>query len=402
MLLNKNILVFCLEDPFIKNTGYNMRVRQTINSLKDNNLFIITFDGRKCHEMKSSTTKAHMKKVSDSIFITELCSESFSIKKLFLGYGISAIQSLRSECNLKLVESQLREIKPDYIILEGFYFLGIVRSICPENNKIILNLHNYEIKRLISSVNLRSSFIKNYFTIAGSLEYAFMQWKERKSIWKYWIPTSEEKELLKNTFKVKDDAVSVIPNSSMDNTDKNVLKTVNKRDLRKLLFVGNYSYLPNEEAARILVRNIYPELIRFNKDITLFLAGPNPADWMKKIGIDKIIVTDYISDLSDLLKECGFFIAPLIHGGGTKFKVIQAMSYALPVVGTIEAFTGINTKQAIYIKPVALKEIPSVICSLSDNRELYSNLANECFCLSQEQFSFSKIKSLILKTLLEK
>lgn len=402
MLHKKNIFIFCLEDPFIKNTGYNMRVRQTINSLKDNNLFIITFGGRKRDEIKISTTKVHMKKVSDSIFIAELCSESYSIKKLFLGYGISAIQSLRSECNVKLAGDLIKKIKPDYIILEGFYFLGIIKSLFPEKNKIILDLHNYEIKRLISSVNLRSSFTQNYFTIAGLLEYALLQWKEKKFIWRYWIPTSEEKELLKKTFKIKDDTISIIPNSSMDSNDENILQTINKRDLRKLLFVGNYSYLPNEEAARFLVRKIYPELTRFNKDIMLFLAGPNPADWMKKIGAGKIIVTDYVSDLSDLLKECGYFIAPLIHGGGTKFKVIQAMSYALPVIGTSEAFTGINTKQAAYVKPVTIKEIPSMISSLLNDRDLYSNWANECFCLAQEQFSFYKIKSLILNTLLEK
>jgi glycosyltransferase involved in cell wall biosynthesis len=352
--------------------------------------------------MQGCIIKAHMKKVCDRIYITELCSEPFSIKKLFLGYGFSAIQSLRSEFNLKLLGDLIGKVKPDFIILEGFYFLGIVRSLYPEKNKIILNLHNYEIKRLISSVNLSSTFTKNYFTISGLFEYALLQWKERKYIWKYWIPTSEEKELLRNTFRIKDDDVSVIPNSSMESVDKSVLQTIKNREIRKLLFVGNYSYLPNEEAARILVRRVFPELIRYNKDITLFLAGPNPADWMKKIKMEGIVVTDYISDLSELLKDCGYFVAPLVNGGGTKFKIIQAMSYALPVIGTIEAFTGINTKQASYVKPVDLKDIPSVISSLSNNKDLYSKWANECFCLARDQFSFNKIKSLIHKTLLEK
>jgi glycosyltransferase involved in cell wall biosynthesis len=46
-------------------------------------------------------------------------------------------------------------------------------------------------------------------------------------------------------------------------------------------------------------------------------------------------------DLEPLYRSADVVLAPLAHGGGTKTKTLEAMAWALPVIGTPQAFTGL-------------------------------------------------------------
>jgi glycosyltransferase involved in cell wall biosynthesis len=53
------------------------------------------------------------------------------------------------------------------------------------------------------------------------------------------------------------------------------------------------------------------------------------------------VVTGELPDLQPCYLNAGVFVAPLLHPGGLKFKVPQAMAYGLPVVATSVAARGV-------------------------------------------------------------
>jgi glycosyltransferase involved in cell wall biosynthesis len=115
------------------------------------------------------------------------------------------------------------------------------------------------------------------------------------------------------------------------------------RTAQRLLFVGNYEYAPNVAAVRRLCEGIMPKLWRFHPNARLLVCGnAMPAEWRARWTDPKLEFAGYVKDLPSVHAASSLFIAPLTHGGGSKLKVLEAMSSALPVVGTAESMSGLE------------------------------------------------------------
>lgn len=104
---------------------------------------------------------------------------------------------------------------------------------------------------------------------------------------------------------------------------------------RNVLFVGTLNYLPNIEAARLLVENIWPKVLERCPDATLTIAGrcpervpgsANPHPSVRFLG--------YVPSLDALYEQAQLVVCPINVGGGTRIKIIEAAMYGRPVVST--------------------------------------------------------------------
>jgi glycosyltransferase involved in cell wall biosynthesis len=112
---------------------------------------------------------------------------------------------------------------------------------------------------------------------------------------------------------------------------------------RGLLFVGSASHPANLDGIRWFLAGVYPLLTRHIPDCPLRIAGfgmrPElfdalPADAMLYDGISD-------EELEELYNGSMVCIAPLRFGAGMKGKLLEAMFYGLPVVGTSIAWEGL-------------------------------------------------------------
>jgi GT2 family glycosyltransferase/glycosyltransferase involved in cell wall biosynthesis len=114
-----------------------------------------------------------------------------------------------------------------------------------------------------------------------------------------------------------------------------------------LLFVGNFNHTPNADAAVWFMQDVYPLILKQNKDVKVVLAGNNPPKELLEMQNEKIVVTGFISDeeLHGLYRSATLAIIPLRYGAGVKGKVIEAMAQGLPIVSTevgLEGFSDIE------------------------------------------------------------
>ena len=96
---------------------------------------------------------------------------------------------------------------------------------------------------------------------------------------------------------------------------------------KKLLFVGNFSYFPNKDGIMFFYKEIFPKL---TGDVQLNIIGRGSTKL--KIADSRIECTEFVDDIKKAYYEADVLVSPIRIGGGTNFKVIEAMSCGLPVV----------------------------------------------------------------------
>jgi len=149
-----------------------------------------------------------------------------------------------------------------------------------------------------------------------------------------------------------------------------------QKDVYTLLFVGSMEWEPNRDAVRWFVREIFPLLRKKGKEVNLVIAGSGISEEIQNLGNGKDIdVKGYVPDISDVFLDADIFIAPIRLGSGVNVKVIEAMSYGVPVVTTSKGVEGIGVKDGEHVIVADTpEEFAHNIISLVMNPEIRKSL----------------------------
>jgi glycosyltransferase involved in cell wall biosynthesis len=109
-----------------------------------------------------------------------------------------------------------------------------------------------------------------------------------------------------------------------------------------VVFTGAMSFLPNEQAARYLVRAIWPRVRRMVAGSSLALVGADPTPRVRALAEEPgVRVTGRVENMQDWLRRARVATAPMLSGTGLKNKILEAAAQSCPVVATRLAANGI-------------------------------------------------------------
>ncbi len=112
---------------------------------------------------------------------------------------------------------------------------------------------------------------------------------------------------------------------------------------KKLLFVGAMNYLPNIEAAEWFCSQVLPKLSDRHSDLKIEFVGADPPPRVRKLTAHPgVAVTGRVEDVRPYLRQCAAVVVPLLHGGGTRLKILEAMAAGCPIVSTSKGAEGIQ------------------------------------------------------------
>jgi glycosyltransferase involved in cell wall biosynthesis len=114
------------------------------------------------------------------------------------------------------------------------------------------------------------------------------------------------------------------------------------RSQRVGLFVGDYKYFPNVDAARRLARSITPAIRRRFPDFVMRLVGKDPPDSVRALSGRGVEVTGAVADVVPSLTTAAVFVSPLSSGSGTRTKLLEAMAAGCPIVTTRTSAEGLD------------------------------------------------------------
>jgi len=117
-----------------------------------------------------------------------------------------------------------------------------------------------------------------------------------------------------------------------------------RRGPLRLLFVGNFGYLPNIDAALFLYRQVLPVLRRrTSREVCINLAGAGDTTPLRGLVADPSVrLHGFVENLAPLYAAADVAVVPLRAGGGTRIKILEAFAHGIPVVTTSIGAEGID------------------------------------------------------------
>ena len=119
-----------------------------------------------------------------------------------------------------------------------------------------------------------------------------------------------------------------------------------------VLFVGNFEYQPNVDAAHFLTSEIAPKVVARRPDATFVLAGNGPPLDVQQLGkLAHVTVTGRVPRLEPYLASAAVVVCPLRIGGGVKLKLLESLHHGKAVVTTSIGAQGLDARgrQAVRI-----------------------------------------------------
>ena len=109
-----------------------------------------------------------------------------------------------------------------------------------------------------------------------------------------------------------------------------------------LLFFGAIDYHPNTDGLLFFLREVWPLLSSRTPRVHLSIVGRRPPEVITAARSADVEITGAVDDLRPYLERASVVIAPLRMGGGTRLKIIEAMSMGKAVVSTSLGAEGLD------------------------------------------------------------
>ena len=165
----------------------------------------------------------------------------------------------------------------------------------------------------------------------------------------------------------------------------------------RLLFVGSLAHGPNVQGLRLFLDQAWPIVRAALPDARLRIVGMWPFRELREeaaaagaeLHVDVPSVEPYYRD-------CDFVISPIFFGGGTRIKVLEAMSYGRPIVSSTIGAEGLDIvpeRHALIADSMA--KMAAACIRLSRDAGLRTRLADAAFELQRRAFGPNALRNAV-------
>jgi glycosyltransferase involved in cell wall biosynthesis len=113
-------------------------------------------------------------------------------------------------------------------------------------------------------------------------------------------------------------------------------------DGRTVVYFGLLSTVPNVDGVIHFIRDIWPRILEVNPEARCKIIGGRPPPSLRALAVPRVELTGFVSDLRPHLAAAAAVVVPLRLGGGTRFKIVEAMAMGKAVVSTTLGAEGIE------------------------------------------------------------
>jgi len=110
-----------------------------------------------------------------------------------------------------------------------------------------------------------------------------------------------------------------------------------------LLYTGLMSYDPNVGAVRHFVAEVLP-LIRQEINAAFHIVGAGPTEEVQALASESVIVHGSVPDMRPYFDAAMAVVVPLLEGGGTRLKILEAAASGKAIVSTSLGAEGLNLR----------------------------------------------------------
>jgi len=198
---------------------------------------------------------------------------------------------------------------------------------------------------------------------------------------------------------VRPGSVSVVPNCT--NTNLPPLPPATGSDL---VFVGTMSYPPNEEGVLYFCSQVLPLVQRDVPGARFWIVGKSPSAKVQRLQEQNrgVYVTGEVDDVRPFLARSAAAVVPLLSGGGTRLKILEAMAAGRAVVSTTLGAEGLATVTGVHILLAdTAQEMADSCVWLLQHPDRGIKLAEQARSLVEEHYDWRVARKHILSRYIE-
>lgn len=382
--------------PYPPRGGVLQRSYNLLKELsKGNEIYLIAFNQKALMPTSDQIREAvdKLKEICCNVDVLPLFSDKNKLNKLFL-ILISlftqkpyTVNWNRSRLLAKMVNESVSHFKPEAIHYDT---IGLAEYF-QEKKSIVqfLNHHNIE-----SAMMFRRA--KKVTNIFKKLYFYQEAWKlsgyEKKVINKFccnFTVSEEDEATLKRINPTC--RTSVIANG----VDTSYFYNDSKRiPSETLIFAGGMRWYPNKDAMLFFTKDIWPLIKKQKPHIKMVLIGKYPPRSLIEISQsdENFIIKGFVEDVRPYFAESMVYVCPIRDGGGTRLKILDALSFGIPIVATSVGAEGIKVTHG---KNILIADEPedfaAQVVKLIDDGKLRGTLSREGRLLAEGVYSWSII-----------
>lgn len=136
-----------------------------------------------------------------------------------------------------------------------------------------------------------------------------------------------------------------------------------------LLFTGTMDYAPNVEAVQHFVGDVLPLVRQKVPGVTFHIVGARPT--LPVFGLNGkggVVVHGQVVDMAPYFREASVVVVPLLHGGGTRLKILEAAACGKAIVTTALGMEGLDFRhgEELLVADSAAEFARAVVALLAD------------------------------------
>ena len=355
--------------------GENLRAYSLINSLDklSSHLYVII-------PMKRlDITDSHIAKLDNTEFINH------NYSRLNLAFPFY------KQCTLR---RKIESIKGIDVAVIDYSFYGQYISILKDKGiTVIYSTHNAQ-GELVKQKLFQNIFLRilnrAYSRLVAIHERIYFNKAD------YVLTVSEKDREYHETFVCKD-KLRVIPNSLDIEQYRRYHKVEKKRKL--VVFCANFCSFQNVEGFRWFMNEIFDE--QLNREIDLLLVGKGSDEILRRFRIgrnENISATGSVNSVLSFVARAQVSIVPLIHGSGTRLKILEAMALKTQIVSTSKGAEGVKHCGTIIIADDKEKFKEGILEAVHHQNE---DSINRAFRIVEMLYSFKVMKEALEKILIK-
>ncbi len=185
------------------------------------------------------------------------------------------------------------------------------------------------------------------------------------------VASEHELEIFVKNFPPHANKVTVIPNC-IQFADYQAVEVTPQP--RQLVYSGSFRFYANYEAMQWFVQSVYPKVLKSVPDVHLLITGDHAG--LPLPSSANITLTGYVEDIKPVIAASAVSLAPLLSGGGTRLKVLEAMALGTPVVATTKGAEGLRAiPNEHFLVADSVDDFANSVITLLRNPDLHNKIS---------------------------
>ena len=234
----------------------------------------------------------------------------------------------------RFVSDAVAKVRPDVLHLEGGGLAALLRATTRERPGVLC-VHDSKALRYREfagyAAGARERFrLKLLSVLARRQERRWFGYADR-------VVVTSPSDAQALSAAVNADRIAVIPNG----VDLEYFAYRPAPEVGRIVFSGNMSWPPNEDAAEHFARDLMPAIRNRIPGASFWIVGAQPSLRVRNLSsLPGIHVTGTVADIRPWIWSAAVYASPLRFGLGVKNKILEAMASGAPIVATSRSLSG--------------------------------------------------------------